>query len=170
MKVSSWTTTIDLVCVTCLAIHVGACGFARISEVHGITTTCCESLGDDDCSSGFPATCGSACADVLVPFWEECGSFMLGLSSASYNFDISSFGTFAGVCRNARSLVHFANGECSSDAASLQARAEDIQQSCCVRLLLILDLDLISSRMLSPFNQSRLRWLRSSNRIPENVI
>ena len=132
----SWSiaaAALALVYASDLAGRAGACGFARISEVHGITATCCESLGDDDCSTGFPTTCASACADVLVPFWEECGTFVEGLSSASFNFDIPSFGVFAGVCRNARSLVHFANGVCSSDDTSLQTRVQDIQQSCCVQ-------------------------------------
>ena len=117
----------------CGATCADACGFARISEVHGITTVCCESTGDDDCSAGFPTTCASACADVLVPFYEECGTFIAGLSSASFAFDIPAFGEYAGVCRNARSLLHFASGVCSNDPASLQARVEDIQTSCCVQ-------------------------------------
>ena len=129
MKSGFWLAAV----LVCTAGRANACGFARLSEVHGITATCCEVLGDDDCSAGFPTTCASACADVLVPFWEECGPFIQGLSSATFSFDIPSFGTFAGVCRNARSLVHFANGVCSSDATSLQARVEDIQQSCCVQ-------------------------------------
>ena len=110
-----------------------ACGFARIAEVQGITAVCCESLGDDTCEGGFPLTCGSACADVLVPFYEECGSFISGLSAASFQFDIPAFGVFAGVCKNARSLTHFASGTCSSNEAELQVRVDDIQNSCCVQ-------------------------------------
>ena len=113
------------------ALFVALAGGA--SEVHGITAVCCESLGDDDCSSGFPTTCGSACADVLVPFNEECGEFIAALSAASFAFDIPAFGVFAGVCKNTRALTHFATGVCSNNEAELQARVEDIQNSCCVQ-------------------------------------
>jgi hypothetical protein len=110
-----------------------ACGFSRLADVHGITAVCCESLGDDDCSTGFPATCASACADVLAPFWEECGDFVSGLSAATFTFDIPSFGVFAGVCTSARALTHFANGVCSRNEEELQARVLDIQSSCCTQ-------------------------------------
>eukprot|EP01043_Picozoa_sp_COSAG02_P110418 COSAG02_NODE_46537_length_348_cov_0.626506_1_plen_85_part_01 len=84
MKSGFWVAAV----LVCTARRANACGFARISEVQGITATCCEVLGNDDCSTGFPTTCASACADVLVPFWEECGTFIEGLSAASFNFDI----------------------------------------------------------------------------------
>ena len=116
-----------------LATRANACGFARLADVQGITAICCESLGDSDCATGFPATCVSACADVLAPFWEECGDFVTTLSAATFNFDIGQLGVFAGLCVNTRSLVHFANGVCSTSEAELQTRVEDIQNSCCVQ-------------------------------------
>ena len=122
-----------LIALLAAAPAARACGFARMSEVHGITAVCCESLGDDDCSSGFPTTCASACADVLVPFNEECGEFIAALSAASFAFDIPAFGVFAGVCTHTRALSHFANGVCSNNEAELQARVQDIQNSCCVQ-------------------------------------
>ena len=42
-------------------------------------------------------------------------------------------GAFAGVCKDARALSHFANGVCSNNEAELQARVNDIQNSCCVQ-------------------------------------
>ena len=110
-----------------------ACGFSRLADVHGITAVCCESLGDDDCSTGLPTTCPSACADVLAPFWEECGDFISGLAASTFAFDIPAFGVFAGVCTHTRALSHFANGVCSNNEAELQARVQDIQNSCCVQ-------------------------------------
>ena len=75
----------------------------------------------------------TAQADVLVPFYEECGTFISGLSAASFSFDIPAFGEFAGMCRDTRSLTHFANGVCSGNGEELQARVADIQTSCCVQ-------------------------------------
>ena len=110
-----------------------ACGFSRLAEVNGITAICCESLEDDDCSAGFPNVCSYGCADVLVPFWEECATLMSGVAGNSFNFDVAQLGTFAGNCKNTRSLVHFSNGVCSEDNEQLQARVADIQTSCCVQ-------------------------------------
>ena len=115
------------------ALGTKACGFQRLADVHAITSVCCENTGDDDCASGFPTTCESACADLLAPFWEECGDLISGVSASTFAFDISAFGAFAGVCTHTRSLAHFANGVCSNNAAELQARVQDIQNSCCVQ-------------------------------------
>ena len=95
-----------------------------------ITSVCCENTGDDDCASGFPTTCESACADLLAPFWEECGDLISGVSASTFAFDISAFGAFAGVCTNTRSLAHFANGVCSNNAAELQS-THAFRGSCC---------------------------------------
>ena len=111
----------------------GACGFDRLAEIPSITTTCCDGMADESCASGFPPTCASTCADVLVPFWEACGTLVSSMSAASFPFDIPALGSFASNCRNTRSLLHYSNGVCSQNDGELQARVQDIQVACCVQ-------------------------------------
>ena len=119
-----------LLLLGCLA-GCQSCGFSRLADISEITAICCESLDADDCSAAFPPICASTCADVIVPFWEECGSFVTGLTASTFAFSIEDFGTFAGNCKNTRALVHFSDGRCHRD--DLQTRVTDIQQSCCVQ-------------------------------------
>ena len=104
-------------CLLLLSCPAGcqSCGFSRLADISEITAICCESFNDDACSTSFPSTCASTCADVIVPFWEECGSFVTALAASTFAFSIEDFGTFAGNCKNTRALVHFADGTCHRD-------------------------------------------------------
>ena len=51
-----------------------ACLTAQMMDVDGIVTACCESARGGSCTDAFPVTCPHACARVVVPYVDSCGS------------------------------------------------------------------------------------------------
>ena len=42
-----------------------------------VNTVCCQH--DGDCNEdGFPIRCSQACAELYLPFWQQCGDFLGG--------------------------------------------------------------------------------------------
>ena len=50
---------------------------------------------------------GRLCADVLAPFWEECGDLISGVAPSTFAFDIPAFGVFAGARTHTRAPPRF---------------------------------------------------------------
>eukprot|EP01046_Picozoa_sp_COSAG06_P050265 COSAG06_NODE_7921_length_2333_cov_2.379141_2_plen_252_part_00 len=54
-------------------------GAPGVIDVEGrtaeVNAACCSSP-DDDCSSGMPAACSAGCAEVLLPFWQDCSDHL----------------------------------------------------------------------------------------------
>jgi hypothetical protein len=63
--------------------------FDRSDEVNAV---CCQDGGD--CTDGMPNSCGLKCAQVFIPFYDECRVVMLELMDN----DISAFTTLSQTC------------------------------------------------------------------------
>ena len=79
-----------------------------------INTACCNEPGED-CSGGAPATCSGDCAEVLLPFYEDCAGIM----------DASTLGLVADAAQgctpgqgNRGSLVEQLNMACAEEGVT----------------------------------------------------
>jgi hypothetical protein len=92
---------------------------------------CCEgSTGAADCSAGFPPTCTRACAELLEPFWTNCGTLVKVLGDM-YPADENEIDRFAkGQCHHTNTLFeHAAVGTCPQEM--LEAWTDDVNSACC---------------------------------------
>ena len=54
----------------------------RNAEVHA---ACCAPDRGADCSQGVPSTCDATCAEVLLPYWDDCEAALGATASAFEN-------------------------------------------------------------------------------------
>ena len=59
-------------------VPIGTCDLA--ARTQAVNDECCDEKSED-CSSGTPATCNVGCADVLLPFFEDCSAALGKLAS-----------------------------------------------------------------------------------------
>jgi hypothetical protein len=58
-------------------VVVGSCAnFVEFNSAIGLVNAECCDEPSEDCSSGYPATCNSGCATVLLRMQNECGEFL----------------------------------------------------------------------------------------------
>ena len=103
-----------------------------------IAATCCES-SDDGCAQAFPAVCSHLCAELVVPYVDECESTLAVLPDETFPpLSISKFVTFSTACRQTMVLYERAVGSesCSGDGGAdstdqLKARVNAVNAACC---------------------------------------
>lgn len=60
-----------------VAVHSqDTCSFAMLNDLDSILPVCCGSTEADDCSAGMPARCSPECAQLLVPYWDQCSTMI----------------------------------------------------------------------------------------------
>ena len=80
-----------------------------------ITATCCDEPGED-CSDGYPHTCNSGCAAILLAFWTDCHS-SLGKNSAQFEPAVALCEA-ASPATAAPSLAEQLNVQCADGTAA----------------------------------------------------
>ena len=79
-------------------IHTGAsiCRRTQVCEIidlqrrtDEVMAVCCDERGQD-CSSGAPSTCSAACADVLLPFFDDCRQALDNVGVQQFSSVVSS--------------------------------------------------------------------------------
>jgi len=109
------------------------CPIDQLDQFTDIGRVCCESsTGAADCSSGFPATCTHACAQLLEPFWTACGSLAMMLGDI-YTVDETAIDHFAkGQCHQTNVLFeHAAAAGSTCTEEMLAAMTDDVNSACC---------------------------------------
>jgi hypothetical protein len=102
-----------------------------------IVATCCESV-EGNCVKSFPATCPHTCAQLLVPWIDQCGSMMTAVPDETFpTFKVSKLRTFSDACRQTLILFERASsGTCTSEGEGegdlvLKGRIEAVNSACC---------------------------------------
>ena len=116
-----------------------ACDFQRVSDVHGILQICCEEMEDAECSTGFPATCTTPCAEAIVPFESDCHEPMEVMAGMGmFAFDVAALSSFVvgadrqgGACSHTYSLLNAARQTGGTSCDDTDSRAADVTASCC---------------------------------------
>jgi hypothetical protein len=85
------------------------------SRVAKVNAECCDEP-TEDCSSGNPATCNIGCAQIALPFFNDCAGVLSKENSAAY-------ADFAALCRTAKLATgaSAATGSAPAGGASLMA-------------------------------------------------
>ena len=114
-----------------------ACNLGMLRDIDGITPICCGSMtgasASDDCSSGFPARCSPACAELLVPFWDDCEATMQMMGASFFTFDVHAMADFMSPCQQTASLTASAAQTCAAPTADTQLESwvEEVNDACC---------------------------------------
>jgi hypothetical protein len=94
-----------LATLVALAPRTGAqsvCTLATLQEINDILPICCGSTAAPDCSAGMPPRCTPECAELLVPFWEQCSTLMQFMGPAGLGFDVHAVADFMRAIHGAR--------------------------------------------------------------------
>eukprot|EP01052_Picozoa_sp_SAG31_P008527 SAG31_NODE_433_length_15750_cov_6.132579_4_plen_394_part_00 len=75
--------------------HQGSCTMATFQARADATNAACCADGDSCGSSGIPASCSLDCAELFVPFYDECRSIIEAVLPSA---QLSGFETLAGQC------------------------------------------------------------------------
>lgn len=114
-----------------------ACNLGMLHDVTSITPICCGSTAADDCSQGFPPRCSPACAELLVPFWDDCQATMQVMGPGFFTFDVHAMSDFMSPCRQTAALTATASDTCAQQPAAdangmqLESWVEQVNEACC---------------------------------------
>lgn len=102
--------------------QVGGCPMGSLMGRLGtIGVTCC---GPSGCGAGPIGECAQDCADIFMPFWDECGAMLAALGLDGGN----EYADFANSCQ--ATLFPGSCGDACT-ASSLQCRLGEVQTACC---------------------------------------
>jgi hypothetical protein len=132
------TTTVLLLGVGLLGLAHG-CNLGMLRDIDGIAPICCGSMSAADCSDGFPARCSPACAELLVPFWDDCAATMQMMGAGFFIFDVHAMSDFMSPCQQTAALTASASQSCAappadgggSDGVQLESWVEEVNDACC---------------------------------------
>jgi hypothetical protein len=108
------------------------CKIDDVYELNSIVQSCCEAEDDPTCASGFPTSCSRACAELLSPWWDECGELATVIGNDAFDFDLDGVTAFVVPCKQTEILLARAGGDaelCNGDA--LEKRVAAINSACC---------------------------------------
>ena len=114
----------------------GPCSELTQNIVPTMNTACCQD--SSDCSeSGFPLRCSQACAEIYLPFWQQCGDFLGGAQDlqsvsvmcAAQNPDMESH-IAAGFCTLSQTANRKCHGACPHEGGHNREECES-QRHCC---------------------------------------
>ena len=110
-----------------------SCSFQMLTELDSILPLCCGSTTADDCSDGFPPRCSPQCAELLVPYWEECSSFITFMGDDALSFAVEQMNGFIEPCNQALSLQEAASRSVCGDSSGSGSWIEDVNSDCCTQ-------------------------------------
>lgn len=114
---------------------VYGCNLGMLRDIDGITPICCGSTSAADCSHGFPARCSPACAELLVPFWDDCAPTMQLMGGDFFTFDVHAMADFMSPCQQTAALTTTASQSCAAPAdgsdMQLESWVEEVNEACC---------------------------------------
>eukprot|EP01050_Picozoa_sp_SAG11_P027456 SAG11_NODE_6963_length_1218_cov_1.490617_1_plen_276_part_00 len=112
---------------------VAACNGIQLYELDNIVQSCCEAASDPFCAQGFPVTCTHSCAELIVPFYDECGEMVQMVGQAGFDHvDIARLADFVEPCRQTLVLANRAGGDAAVCIGELlQQRVANINSACC---------------------------------------
>lgn len=126
------------VAVVTLSNLANACNLGMLHDVVSITPICCGSTAAEDCSQGFPARCSPACAELLVPYWDDCAATMQVMGPGFFTFDVHAMSDFMSPCRQTAALTASASETCAQpvpggggDGLQLESRVDQVNEACC---------------------------------------
>ena len=90
-------------------------------------------MAQPDCSAGFPSVCSFECAELLVPFADECVKMMEGMPAGNFPFALGEMITFTAGCRQTTELKHYSSDTCTKSAEQLEERVLDVNNMCCTQ-------------------------------------
>jgi hypothetical protein len=114
-----------------------SCTTAELMEAEAIVNTCCEGI-EGGCVETFPTTCGHTCAELVVPYFDNCGTMLGVMGDALFSsFAVTAFLAFKDACR--QTLVLYQKGveagSCIEAAGepspALKARIDAVNRACC---------------------------------------
>ena len=80
------------------------------------------------------AVCSFECAELLVPFADDCVKMMEGMPPANFPFTVPQLITFSASCRQTTELHHYSDGAtCSESEEELEERVLDVNTVCCTQ-------------------------------------
>ena len=115
------------------------CTLMTLQEINDILPICCGSTVAPDCSAGMPPRCTPECAELLVPFWEQCSTLMQFMGPAGFSFDVHALADFIEPCEQSMALVRGAascgdsSGTGRGGADDLHSWVDDVQSACCTQ-------------------------------------
>lgn len=83
------------VCAPCFFASFVAISLDRAAAVHGLKNGCgCRCCASDGCVDGIPVECRLTCAQVFIPFFQDCEAILMELMDN----DVSSFRALDAQC------------------------------------------------------------------------
>jgi hypothetical protein len=80
------------------------------------------------------AVCSFECAELLIPFVDDCVKMMESMPAGNFVFTIPQVVTFATSCRQTSELHHYSGGDaCTEDDGELEQRVLDVNTVCCTQ-------------------------------------
>jgi hypothetical protein len=139
MAMSKCETTIKSLLLMAVSYLCGCfaqtCSTPDFMAAPDIVATCCESV-DGGCIEACPATCSHTCAELIVPWIDQCGSMMSAVPDETFpSFKVSKLPVFSDACRQTLILFERGSGSmCTSEGEAgqiLKGRVEAVNSACC---------------------------------------
>ena len=107
------------------------CSFAMLTDLDSILPVCCGGTAAEDCSGGMPARCSPECAELLVPYWDECSTMIQLMGGDMLTFDLDSMQSFIEPCT--QTLLLQTSGADCAESADVDSWVQDVNTNCCTQ-------------------------------------